>query len=137
MADRGGVVGIYLMPFLSPGRVPTADDVVAHVEHALDVCGEDHVGIGSDLSVTPIDMSDAYWGAHREFVRRRIEGGIAAPAEDPDVLFTVPDLNSPRRLEWIADRLEAAGHSAAVIEKVLGANWVRLLREVWKEAPAP
>ncbi len=131
MADRGGVVGIYLMPFLSPGRVPAAEDVIAHLEHALQVCGEDHVGIGSDLSVTPIDMSDAYWSAHREFVRRRIEGGIAAPDEDPDILFTVPDLNSPRRMEMIADRLAARGHGGEVVEKVLGGNWARLLREVW------
>jgi membrane dipeptidase len=131
MADRGGVIGIYLMPFLTPGRVSTADDVVAHIEHALDVCGEDHVGIGSDLSVTPIDMSDEYWTAHREFVSRRIANGIAAPNEDPDILFTVPELNSPRRMEQIADRLDAAGHGSRVIEKVLGANWVRLFREVW------
>jgi membrane dipeptidase len=132
MAERGGVVGIYLMPFLTPGRVPTAGDVVAHVEHALDVCGEDHVGIGSDLSVTPIDMSDAYWNAHREFVRRRIDQGIAAPNEDPDILFTVPDLNSPRRMEEIADLLAARGHGASVIEKILGRNWMRLCEEVWK-----
>ena len=132
MADRGGVVGIYLMPFLTPGRVPTAEDVIAHVEHALQVCGEDHVGIGSDLSVTPIDMSDAYWSAHREFVRGRIEQGIAAPNEDPAILFTVPDLNAPRRLDMIADRLATKGHGAAVIEKVLGGNWARLFQEVWK-----
>lgn len=131
-AEGGGVVGIYLMPFLSPGRVPTTDDVVAHIEHALDVCGEDHVGIGSDLSITPIDGSDEYWAKHREFVSRRIAAGIAAPAEDPDVLFTVPDLNSPRRMELIADALSARGHHDRVIEKVIGGNWVRLCREVWK-----
>jgi membrane dipeptidase len=130
-ADGGGVIGIYLMPFLSPGRVPTAEDVVAHIEHALNVCGEDHVGIGSDLSITPIDGSDEYWSKHREFVARRIEAGIAAPAEDPDVLFTVPDLNSHRRMDMIADALSARGHSDGVIEKVIGANWVRLFEEVW------
>ncbi len=132
MAERGGVVGIYLMPFLSPGRAPTADDVVRHIEHAIQVCGEDHVGIGSDLSVTPIDGSDEYWRRHREFVAGRIERGIAAPAEDPDVLFTVGDLNSHRRMELIADALAARGHDSRRIEKVLGANWVRLFREVWK-----
>jgi len=132
MADRGGVIGIYLMPFLSPGRAPTADDVVAHIEHAIQVCGEDHVGIGSDLSVTPIDGSDEYWRRHREFVAARIERGIAAPAEDPDVLFTVSDLNSHRRMELVADALAARGHSSGRIEKVLGANWVRLFGEVWK-----
>jgi membrane dipeptidase len=132
LAERGGVIGIYLMPFLTPGRVPTEADVVAHIEHALDVCGEDHVGIGSDLSSTPIDGSDEYWAKHREFVAGRIERGIAAPAEDPDVLFTVPDLNSHRRMELIADALAARRHSDRVIEKVIGANWLRLCREVWK-----
>jgi len=132
-AEKGGVVGIYLMPFLTPGRVPTAADVVAHVEHALDVCGEDHVGIGSDLSITPIDGSDEYWAKHREFVAGRIAAGIAAPAEDPDVLFTVPELNSHRRMEMIADALAARRHPDRVIEKVIGANWLRLCRDVWGE----
>ena len=131
LAVRGGVIGIYLMPFLTPGRVPTTADVVAHIEHALETCGEDHVGIGSDLSITPIDGSDEYWSKHREFVAGRIARGVAAPAEDPDVLFTVPELNSHRRMDLIADALSARGHSDGVIEKVIGANWVRLLREVW------
>lgn len=131
MADGGGVIGIYLMPFLTPGRAPTASDVLDHIEHALDVCGEDHVGVGSDLSTTPIDGSDEYWSAHREFVARRIEIGIAAPAEDPDVLFTVPDLNDARRMELIADGLSSRGHSDGVVAKVIGGNWVRLFEEVW------
>lgn len=131
-ANRGGVIGIYLMPFLTPGRVPTADDVVAHIEHALNVCGEDHVGIGSDLSITPIDGSDEYWSKHREFVARRIAAGVAAPAEDPDVLFTVPDLNSHRRMELIADALSSRGHADRVIEKVIGGNWLRLCGEIWR-----
>lgn len=132
MADGGGVVGIYLMPFLTPGRVPTAEDLMVHIEHALNVCGEDHVGIGSDLSVTPIDGSEEYWARHREFVAGRIARGIAAPAEDPDVLFTVPDLNSHRRMDMIADHLSGRGHPDRIVEKVIGGNWVRLFREVWK-----
>jgi membrane dipeptidase len=132
MADGGGVVGIYLMPFLSPGRVPTTADLVAHIEHALTVCGEDHVGIGSDLSITPIDGSAEYWAKHRQFVSARIAAGIAAPAESPDVLFTVPELNSERRMERIADALAAKGHPDRVVEKVIGANWLRLCREVWR-----
>ena len=45
-------MGIYLMPFLKEQGQPYAEDVVRHVEHALDVCGEDHVGIGTDGSIT-------------------------------------------------------------------------------------
>lgn len=131
LAERGGVIGIYLMPFLSPGRAAMATDLVAHIEHALQVCGEDHVGIGSDLSTTPIPDSAEYWSAHREFVARRIAQGIAAPAENPDILFNVVDLNHARRLEMIADALAARGHPDRVVEKVIGGNWVRVLTEVW------
>jgi len=132
LADSGGVVGIYLMPFLTPGRVPLRSDVLDHIEHAIAVCGEDHVGIGSDLSTTPINGSDEYWMRHREFVSDRIARGIAAPAEDPDILFTVQDLNSHRRMELIADGLADRGHPDTRIEKVIGGNWVRLFGEIWR-----
>ena len=52
VAERGGFVGIYFMPFLSPDSVADAEDVVAHIDHAVNVCGEDHVGIGTDGGTT-------------------------------------------------------------------------------------
>ncbi len=131
MADKGGVIGIYLMPFLTPGRQPTLDDVVQHIEHAVNVCGEDHVGIGSDLSITPHDVTEEYRRDHRDFVSRRQKAGIAAPGEDPNVYFFVPDLNTPRRLEQIAEALSARRHPDARIEKIIGGNFVRLMRDVW------
>ena len=131
LAEGGGVIGIYLMPFLTPGRIPMRSDVLDHIEHAINVCGEDHVGIGSDLSTTPIDGSDEYWARHREFVSRRINEGVAAPNEDPDILFTVEDLNSARRMELIADGLTGRGHSGGRIEKIIGNNWVRLFEDIW------
>jgi membrane dipeptidase len=132
MAQKGGVVGIYMVGFLSPGRVSTTADLMAHIEHALKVCGEDHVGIGSDLSITPIDGSEKYWSNHRKFVAQRIAAGIAAPAEDPEILFNVPELNTERRMERIADGLASRRHSDRVIEKVIGGNWLRLCRDVWR-----
>ncbi len=62
VAMQGGFVGIYFMPFLSASGHATADDVVAHIEHAVNVCGEDHVGIGTDGPVTSIDDLEAYKG---------------------------------------------------------------------------
>jgi membrane dipeptidase len=58
VADRGGFVGVYFMPFLNLSGHARAVDVVAHIEHALNVCGEDHVGIGTDGGTTPIDDLD-------------------------------------------------------------------------------
>ena len=76
-------------------------------------------------------LTDEYKREHREFVARRQKAGIAAPGEDPEVYFFVPDLNTPRRLERIAEALLARKHSEARVEKIIGANFVRLMRDVW------
>ena len=132
LADKGGVVGIYLMPYLRATGQPTADDVLTHIEHAIKVCGEDHVGIGSDQSITPIDATPEYRKLHAETVRERRRLGISAPGESEDVLVFTPDFNFPRRLDLIADRMAARGHSSARIEKVIGGNWLRLFGDVWR-----
>ena len=133
LAEKGGVFGVYLMPFLTPGRQPMLADVIAHVEHAIKICGEEHVGIGSDGSITPHDVNEEYKRNHKAFVQGRLRAGIAAPGEDPEVYFYVPDLNSPRRMELIADALLARGHSEARVAKIIGGNFARLMRDVWGE----
>ena len=132
LADKGGVVGIYLMPFLRMSGQPELSDVVRHIEHAVQVCGEDHVGVGSDNSITPLDLTPAFKAAHAGFVRERRRMGISAPGEDENVFNYVPELNTPRRMEQIADALVARGFSSERIEKILGANWMRLFGQVWK-----
>lgn len=130
LAERGGVVGIYLMPFLNAEGPPTADDVVRHIEHALDVCGEDHVGIGSDQGIVPLDVSGDFPEQFAAVSAQRSALGIAAPRED--TIPYVPELNHPRRLETIGTMMDARGHSSRVIEKVLGTNFERLFGEVWR-----
>jgi membrane dipeptidase len=129
LADRGGVVGIYLMPFLNAEGEATADHVLDHLDHALRVCGEDHVGIGSDQGIIPLDVSGGFRAQFEAVSAERAALGIAAPRED--TIPYVPELNHPRRMETIAAMMSGRGHSDAVIEKVLGANFMRLLGEVW------
>ena len=131
LADKGGVVGIYTMPFLRLSGQPMATDFIRHVEHAVDVAGEDHVGVGTDNSITPLDLTPVFRAEHADFVRARRRMGIGATGEDENVFNYVPDLNAPRRMEQIADALGARGHSSARIEKILGQNWLRLFGEVW------
>jgi len=123
------VIGIYMMPFINAQGQPMAADLVRQIEYAVNVCGEDHVGIGSDLSITPHVVNAEYEARHRRFVEMRKQRGIAAPREE-DFMF-VKDLNTPRRLEQIADQLLARKHSAARVEKIIGGNWMRLFTEVW------
>ncbi|MBL0164386.1 MAG: membrane dipeptidase [Xanthomonadales bacterium] len=131
LADKGGVVGIYLMPFLRSKGQPTADDLIAHLEHAIKVCGEDHVGIGSDGTISPIDFNDEFRRKHAADVADRRSRGISAPGEEPDVFTFLPDLNSADRLASLAALLSRRGHSDARIGKILGGNFARLFREIW------
>lgn len=129
-ADQGGVVGIYLMPFLGRDPVyPSPALLLRHLKHALAVCGEDHVGIGSDLSIHPVTVNEAYMRMHLEEVADRRRRGIATPLDE--LPLVIPELNSPRRLELIAEGLVASGESERVAEKVIGGNFSRVFQEVW------
>ncbi|TLZ22301.1 MAG: Zn-dependent dipeptidase, partial [Gammaproteobacteria bacterium] len=130
LAARGGVVGIYDLPYLTASpRQPTLDDYMAHLQHALAVAGEDHVGIGSDVGIDPFDTSPKGMGEFARQVEERRAAGLSAPEEDrPNYVL---GLNIPRRIEIIADRLLRRGYSASATEKVLGANFARVLAQIW------
>lgn len=132
-AETGGVVGIYLMPFLDGGTGPsTAEMFLAHLDHALDVCGEDHVGIGSDQGIEPIDDGPEYRENLRREVEMRQKMGISAPGESPDRPPFIPELNDARRMDLIASAMVDRGYSTKVIEKILGGNFYRVFGEIWK-----
>ena len=129
LADRGGVVGIYLTPF---GLIPTGAGVtqewlLRHVEHALKVCGADHVGIGSDVPLVQIEETPEYLQALKKVIAEIRKTGKTVGAEQE----YIPGFNHPRRLESLAITLARRGHSSAVIEKVTGNNFYRVLGEIW------
>lgn len=132
VADSGGVTGIYIMPYLSKGKQPTAQDVVAHIEHALDVAGEDHVSLGTDGTVSPTDLTPEFIEHFRETTRRRKELGIAAPYETETGYLFANDLNTPRRFETLANLLLSRGHSETRVEKILGKNLLRVFGDTWR-----
>jgi membrane dipeptidase len=131
VAERGGFVGVYFMPFLSLSGHPTSADVVAHIEHALNVCGEDHVGIGTDGGTTPIDDLEAYKAALAKEHADRVAKGIAAAGERADTHPFVDDLRGPDQFRKLYRLLAARGHKPARIEKILGQNFVRYARDIW------
>lgn len=134
LADKGGVAGIYLMPFLRTQGQPMAEDVIRHIEHAVNVCGEDHVGIGTDGGISPVDLTPEYIERFRKNVQERRRLGVSAPGESEDVYTFVPDLNTPRRFERIARLLLDRGHSGPRVAKILGGNFARLFRDTWQRA---
>ena len=100
VAKRNGVVAVvFYAGFLGAGR-PTLDDLVRHLMHALEVCGPDSVGIGSDF--------DGGFG------RDELPAGIRTAADLPRV----------------ASALRSQGVPDKVVAKISGGNLRRVLTSV-------
>ena len=130
LAAKGGVVGIFDLPYLTASpRQPTVDDYMQHLEHVLKLIGEDHVGIGSDVGLEPFDTGPKGMADFKQDEDARRAAGLAAPEEDRPPY--VEGLNTPRRLEVIADQLLRRGYSATATRKVLGGNFARVFAQIW------
>lgn len=131
LADKGGVMGIYIMPYLRANGQPTANDLIVHLEHAINIAGEDHVGLGTDGKILPTELTAEYKKRFAEMTAERVKSGIGAKNEDPTAYLFASDLNMPNRYGTLADLLAQRGHSSARIEKILGDNFARLFSRVW------
>jgi membrane dipeptidase len=131
VADKGGVVGVYFMPFLTGDYHPKADAVIAHVEHVAKIAGEDHVGIGTDNGVLPTLLDAATKEKMDRWQQQRIDAGIASPGEAIGTYPLVEDYNSVDRYRRFVRDLEKRGWSQARLEKLMGGNFLRVYKEAW------
>jgi membrane dipeptidase len=131
VADKGGVVGVYFMPFLVPSSRPVTEDLLRHIEHAANVVGEDHISVGTDGGIVPQPLDEEARKQLRKWQQDRIDRGIAAPGEGLDVLPFLEELNRIDRFQAVAAGLAKRGWSDSRLEKLFGANLVRLYGEVW------
>ena len=88
VAAKGGLVGVFVVHYLLENTPPSFAGWYRHVEHALEVAGVDHVGIGSDFGFlpdwkpNPLDWANwPYWtvglvcrGLRDDEIRRIIGG---------------------------------------------------------------
>jgi len=128
-ADKGGVIGIYWMPFLVPNSRPTGADLIRHMDHVKNLCGEDHVSIGTDGVLSRTKLDDKSRAAQKKFYDDRAAQGIAAPGEGPDIFNIVADFDDIMRYRRLADGLSRAGWTTPQIEKALGGNLLRVYGE--------
>jgi membrane dipeptidase len=131
LADKGGVAGVIFWPYLRIDTQPMAIDVIRHIEHMIDVCGEDHVGIGTDSQVPPVERTAQFEKENREWIQSAVDDGIFEKGRPADLYTFIPDLNMANRFEVLATMLSARGHSDARIAKLLGGNFERVFGEVW------
>ncbi len=123
IVERGGFVGVTMFtPFLARGTDATVDDYVEAMEYVIGICGEDSVGYGTDFTQGH-DAAFFDWITHDKGYARRLTsfGTIQNPA----------GLDTIGHTSALSAAMERRGWSEARIEKVMGENWVSLLREVW------
>jgi len=130
LADRGGVVGVTcIVTFLRTGYDSTVDDYAEAIDDMVGRVGIDHVGIGTDYTQ---DQPESFW----RYIGS--QQGTKYPSTFDDGTARYQDrqlypkgLETPDKLPNLTDALARRGRGSAEIEKILGGNWLRLLRDVW------
>jgi membrane dipeptidase len=128
VAARGGVIGMNAIARLvSPrGRQDGAsiDQFVDQIDHVVELVGIDHVGIGLDVNegMTPEDFEARRKGFLREFPE------LQAGGEFPFENYYTRGLNTMRNTGLITENLVGRGYGEEDIGKVLGGNFLRVLR---------
>lgn len=128
VADTGGVVGVTPLPrfVASQGRA-TLDQLVDHIDHMVKVMGVEHVGIGCDFTEYLREKGSINERARVWRIRR------------PDIFGTVDDfynlpyaegLEGIAKLPNLTEALCRRGYSDDAVEKILGANFLRVFEEV-------
>src|SRR5258706_4476888 len=98
------------------------------------LCGGDHVGIGSDGVIQKMAFRPEQKAAFDQDVARRKRAGMGPPGEDRFPFL--PDRTGPDHMQVIARELTKRGQPASVVEKVLGANFRRVIGEIWGQVRA-
>jgi membrane dipeptidase len=138
VAESGGMVGIcWFSPMLKRAEgshevLPASvEDVLDHVEHAVDVVGPGAVGIGSDLS--DLHARTLEIPAHSSLRHYRSLRPDVYGTGPPDRLVPwPPELNSHAKARNLTAGLLRRGYSVADVTGIMGGNWLDLLRRVWR-----
>ncbi len=123
VAENGGLVGVcQLRPFLTEKKSDNLHAYFDHIVHAVDVCGVEHVGIGSDRDHRVIEMTPEY------IAELRAEEG--SQVQNSELPYFIDELNGPTRMEVVWDGLVARGYSEDDVERIMGRNVYRLYSDV-------
>jgi len=129
MSDAGGMTGINMIGYFvgpnpGPGGETNIHTYVEHIDHAVNVCGIDHVGMCTDFQVRGIST----WATYENWYEPRTR-----VYDDRYRLrwpSWIPELDEPQRFLYVAELLRKKGYSDDAVEKILGGNWIRYFREV-------
>ena len=123
IVEHGGFVGVTMFPpFLRRGVESTVDDYVEAIDYVANLVGDDAVGIGTDFTQGhPPEFFE--WITHDKGHGRKLtEFGEIVNPKGIQTIGEFPNLTQA---------MENAGWAETKIRKIMGENWMGVLREVW------
>lgn len=112
IAQIGGVVGIHFYSSYL-GESPTVEAVVDQMDYIASLVGIEHVGLGVDFFPTD--------GAWRDF---QVAQGTT------NIAWAIEDMS---QMPKVTETMTRRGYSDSDIQKVLGLNFLRVCREVFRQ----
>lgn len=120
LAQTGGVMGITAVNLFLGAARPTVDDIFRHVDYAVNLIGAEHVGLGLDHCIdTAYDLAEyisdtTYWPQGYGY-------------DAGSIVILGPEIFAP-----LAERMRAAGYPEDAVRGILGENFRRVARDVWR-----
>jgi membrane dipeptidase len=119
-AATGGVIGINGVGIFLADNDISVQAMARHIDHAVELVGPQHVGIGTDYVFDTEDLS------------LELENSQIFPASYRNGRQV--DFFPPEQLAPLEAELAGRGYPAADIAAIMGGNFLRVARQVWKPA---
>jgi len=119
-AAKGGVIGVNGVDlFLNDSKDASGTAMARHVDHIAQLVGVEHVGLGLDYAFDEKELDDYLAKMTLSFPAGfGYEAGIR--------------IAPPEQIPHVVDALLAMNYADADIEAILGGNWMRVAKQVWK-----
>ena len=119
-ATSGGVVGINGIGIFMGRNDTSIESLVRHICHVADLVGVEHVGVSLDYAFDQKEVEGFFQNTRELFPV--VEFGSTLEMIPPEVFGELPSV------------LAARGMTEREISLVLGGNWERVARTVWRRA---
>jgi membrane dipeptidase len=115
-ADTGGVIGINGVGLFLGNNDCSVENQLRHIDYMASLVGAEHLALGSDYTYHPEVTSPGPWN----------------PPHTGDVPWSDIQYAPPEQTPKLTEALLARGYSEDDVSGILGGNWMRVARTVWK-----
>ena len=131
-ARSGGVVGIMGVGTFLGNNDISIETFIRHIDYVAELVGPEHVGLGLDYFHNYKKNKSASASVQLNPIALHEEALKKASGGKPSVAWDDIDFFPPSSLPKLTEGLMKNGHTEAEIRGILGENWLRVARRVWK-----